>query len=230
MIKDSCEVSIRTYYSIQHLSSAILCAKKSSEIETQYSGKFDAVKNIEISSYVTSSIVSIASFVEAAINEFYCDVVDRSDRVIYIPEDLREQLKDIWNNEKSFNRKPALVKYNRALKVLEAKEFEDNTEIIQNIKLLFELRNALVHFKPESYTMFSSKAPSFDKQNKLSERLYGKFEMSPFFKASGNPFFPSKCLSYGCSSWGINNALIYVDEFHRKINLKPFYNHVRETY
>jgi len=35
-------------------------------------------------------------------------------------------------------------------------------------------------------------------------------------------------MGYGCAEWSLKNAVIFVDEFYRRIGIKPNYDHVRK--
>jgi len=74
----------------------------------------------------------------------------------------------------------------------------------QGVAALVDLRNALVHFRPEW--------PDEQKAHaKLGDRLRSKFALSPFFDAS-EPLFPRACISYGCSKWAVESVRDFIVE------------------
>ncbi len=94
---------------------------------------------------------------------------------------------------------------------------------------MIEVRNTLIHFKPEWNSVHSPYTSAYENQNKLTDKLVNKFEVSVFFKNTGNAIFPGKCIGYGCGKWFLVNVLRFADEFHNKISLKPVYEHISKT-
>jgi hypothetical protein len=77
----------------------------------------------------------------------------------------------------------------------------------------------LLHFKPEWST-------GQKEHGKIADRLQGKFPESPFW-ASGNPFFPDKCLGYGCAKWATEACERFMDEFCDRMDIPSRFDHIR---
>ena len=87
----------------------------------------------------------------------------------------------------------------------------------QHVTLLMHLRNTLVHYVPEWLPPISSEDPDVTIEHKLEKQLKGKFEVNPMFRSSGNPFFPDKCLGYGCAQWAILCSIDFVKEWYARL-------------
>ena len=61
-IQETCEIKMRTYFSIQHIQSAALFCRLSSKLENEYIGKFNQELITEYKAYVTNSIFSCVCF------------------------------------------------------------------------------------------------------------------------------------------------------------------------
>ena len=96
-------------------------------------------------------------------------------------------------------------------------QFDKDSKILINLDNIIKVRNTLVHYKPEDYSIHSPFISDNKNQYELTAFLDGKFEHSVFYKNSGNPFFPHKCLGYGFSDWVLINTVSFVDEFHSMI-------------
>jgi hypothetical protein len=119
-----------------------------------------------------------------------------------------------------------LDKFKTALELSKLEPFDTNTFPYQDITLVMKLRNALVHYKPES-----SKAPMSDDFTSkdihiFEKRLKNKFPLNPL-TSLGNPFFPDKCLSHGCSQWTVQSCIKFADLFYSKMGMANPYEHVR---
>lgn len=103
--------------------------------------------------------------------------------------------------------KRVLEKYELTLRLKKLDEFKKGDDIYRNIDLLIQLRNALVHFKPE-----------WDNEQKehvkLSNKLRGRFQGSPFL--NDGRLFPRAWASYGCCVWAIESTIAFIEEFEDK--------------
>ena len=228
-------LAIKTYYSIQHLKSSYLLLEESRKIEFSDFSELEGVEKTELSSrnlaFVTGSIFSTIAFIEASINELLFDISLNDDRVKTLPKDNKKAIKDLWDREDrgSLEKWSTLKKYQKTLELLDKEKFDEAFELFENVSLLIELRNTLMHFKPEWNSIHSPYMSENDNQHRLTSKLEGKFELSIFFRSTGNPFFPNKCMGYGCAEWALKNAIIFVDEFYRKIGIETNYDHVRKN-
>ena len=78
--------------------------------------------------------------------------------------------------------------------------------------LLIDLRNMLVHFKPEWDN-------DQKKHKEVEKKLKGRFELNPFWPKNNPIFFPFKCLSHGCANWAVGSSMRFILQFFALIGL-----------
>src|SRR3990167_1576808 len=144
-LKDSLSISIRTYFSIQHIQSAALFARHTYDVEKNYDGIFSEKLFSQHSAYVTAAILSSVFFLEATINELFADTVDTNhgmvDKLTPLTKNLMAQM---WKLEvprtASFN---ILQKYQIALTLAQKPLFDSGTQPYQDVHLLIGIHRKL---------------------------------------------------------------------------------------
>ena len=207
---------MRAYFSSYHLWAAKAFSASARVIETNHSGKpcFD----VSHRAFVNSAILLAVAFAESAINELFQDAVDGHHNYIKnLNPSVITILANYWNMTEMRNKShiSILDKFQLALLFNGCESFNPGSQPYQDANLAIKLRNTIVHYKPESISSNSN--------HKLSKQLQGKFESNLLFKGSGNSFFPDHCLGIGCSDWVISSVKIFVDDFFKKMKLKPNY-------
>lgn len=215
-------VSFRHYMSISHIQAAALFARLAGQIELEETSLAES-KRIAYESYGTSSILLSLAFLEALINEIIADAIDHPfSELKQLGRNTIKRLSEYAKLESS-QRAGTLDKFQMVLILANKTLFQKERQPYQDAFLLRHLRNLLVHYYPE----WISDAPDLP-EHKLARKLKGKFEINPFAGA-GNPFFPDKCIGYGCAKWSVTASLKFADEFFSKIGITPTYDHVRDT-
>lgn len=211
-------------YSTIHFRCACLCAHSCQEIENSFNNiddyKIQSDNYQNVQAYATGSILSIVAYLEAIINEFFNDCVDKSGNYrknSTVNIDVIKKIEEYWyetdEKGKYKNRyKPILEKYRAAYKFIKGKGSHYSSLYYMQVFDLIELRNLLVHYEPR----WRSHASQSDDPYKI-KKLDGKFPHNKFRENSPNPFFPDKCLGGGCSIWAINNSEKFVIEFFNNI-------------
>lgn len=220
LVANPVTISLRAYHSSHHLWAAKHFSILAYNIEKDAgdTSRFD----IRHRAYVTSSIFSAVVFLEAAINELFQDIADEHDSYIdTLDVNSKQLMSDFWQfteqrNRSAFN---LLDKFQLALTFMQKKQFLTDRQPFQDIALVVKLRNELIHYKPKS---LSNKV-----EHKLAAQLKGKFQDNQLMKNSGNPWFPGKCLGYGCASWATDSANLFADEFFSRIEVVPNYQRVQ---
>lgn len=228
------EIRFTTYFSIQHLKSAYLLAAESQKIESTDISNAEAFDRNNLNSkntaFATGSLFATVSFLEATIREVISDIIDGKERVNNFSSDIRNLIKSEWNKKggNSLEKISILKKYQKVLELISQKKIDTDSDIYNNLRNIIMVRNTLVHYDPKEYSIHSPYISNNLNQYELTEFLDGKFEYSVFFKESGNPFFPDKCLGYGFTKWALQNAVLFTDDFHNTIKMKPIYDHVKK--
>lgn len=214
----SASAQVRTHFSIHHIQSAAHFARLSADTEKAYRGNCSDELFAEHRAYVTGSIFTAVSFLEATINELFADTADNPDRFIkHLDSKVVALMADIWKHEFSKKYFPILTKFEKALTLAKKEPFDPGALPYQCIWLLIKLRNALIHYEPE----WNGKQAS-----KFEKMLENKFSLNPL-TGPGDAFFPKKCLSHGCAKWAVESSVKFADEFFSRMGLPSTFDHVR---
>lgn len=151
--------------------------------------------------------MSSVACIEANINEFFSNALDG----IISPNETRSEqglhrLGALWEL-RGVRRLPTLEKYQMALSALDLSQMEPDRLPYQDVKLLVEFRNSLVHFEPEI-----QEAGAMGRN--LERRLRGKFEPNPI---ASQELFPYYLLSFGAARWAAKATFDFVREFRVRI-------------
>lgn len=220
----------RTYFSIQHIQSAAYFTRLSSMIE-----KAEIPSNSEDfgrlladnTATVTGAILTAVSFLEATINEVFTDALDYPEGIVKaLGDDVKKCMANIWKLEvvkgASFR---ILDKFYLALSLAKKPLIESGNSLYDNVKILIDLRNELIHYHPE-WIIGAGQDKKAKKAFTLEQRLRNRFPPNPLLP-SANPYFPDRCLSHGCAKWAALSSLAFTDEFFLRMNLSPPYEHVK---
>jgi hypothetical protein len=235
---------VRHHLSSNHLFSAYVFGRSARQIED--ANQLTDNLRLEHRSLVIASILCSVAFAEAAINELYaiCAEDPMDVHVSGHPEDQRfgsigpdtvRILGSLWRIE-NFQRSAGLLdKYQTSLRVANRQEFDKGSNPYQDAKLVIDLRNLLVHFKPEQReiavgagnklaadAMYSKYRGKFD-ENPLGAK-YSLFGTPDGPLVADYPFFPEKCLGSDCAKWGFRSMLALADEVFRRLNTTWYYH------
>jgi hypothetical protein len=214
---------VREHFAFQHIRSAIYLAEDAKKIE--------ASKNKMLFSrhaaYVSSSLLASAAFLEASINEFFCDLEDhKTNHYPEIGKDKENLIGELWRRGVPRTaRYSILEKYDFALILTGNRPLDKSAVTYCDAKILIDFRNALIHFEPEWYS--SGNHPKHE-PSRFEKRTSGKFELNPFLISAGNSFFPGKCMSANCAQWAFNTAISLVQDFYSSIGALKKSNHFEQ--
>jgi hypothetical protein len=189
-------------FAVHHLMAAARFSRQCHKIEADHQGQtIDYFFNEIITCCSATIILSVAS-IEANINEIFFDSANFPEHTEQV---VRKKFQEIDKGQ-------ILEKYQEALRMRKVKEFEKGKDLeYQHAQVLINLRNALVHFKPEWEN-------AQNKHEKIGDALRGKFKFSPFF-SKYEPIFPKRFISHGCCKWSVETALNLIAAFNRKAGL-----------
>src|SRR3546814_9894743 len=103
------------------------------------------------SDLAVSSVIVSTAFLEATINELFSDCADAHSTERIAALQTKHLMGRLW--EKGIPRTaayPILDKYEIALELNDKSPIDSGTNPYQDVKLLVELRNALIHYEPRS--------------------------------------------------------------------------------
>jgi len=227
MINPSVNIQSRAYMSITLIQSAALFCREAKLLESE---DFNTEIYVRYQSNVIGAILMSVSFIEAYINETYCDISDNNSKFSpSISNDKLSLIENMWNRGiPRTARYSILEKYEILLELLNVEKFNKGTAPYQEVKLLISLRNSLVHYEPEWIISPVSNNYTENDIHSFEKKLRGKFTDNPM-TGPGNAFYPDKCLGLGCAVWGLNSSIMFVDEFCGKSGIKPSFDHVRNN-
>lgn len=232
-IRDSLSISIRTYFSIQHVQSAAYFARETARIENDpasrkvETGRFNEQAYMEHKANVTASLFMAVSFLEATINELFADAADNATGRTWTDPSICDLFGSMWRNGVPRTASYSILdKYQIALTLARKTPFEPGQPPAQDVALLVKLRNALIHYEPETVLTFSDNEENQVQPHRFEKMLRGRFDLNPLTGA-GNPFFPDKCLGHGCARWALISSVKLTDEFFTRMGMTPTYDHVR---
>jgi hypothetical protein len=231
---------IRHHLSSNHLYSAYLLAECAARIERAETRADE--QRAQHRSYVISSIISSVAFLEAAVNELYVVCAEHPEdfHVAGHPQDSRfgsigadaiRLLGAIWQTE-SFQRSAQLLeKCQIALRLAQRPEFEKGSNPYQDAKLAVDLRNLLVHFKPEQREVAGGAGAQLP-PDEIESKYRSKFAVNPLalndpllgVSDADYPFFPEKCLGSDCARWCFRSILAFADELFRRLGTAWYYH------
>jgi len=228
-VRDAVTVRSRAHFSIQHVLSAAYFARQALEVERNYFGVYDAAMINAHRASVTGAILMSVSFLEAAINEFFADTVDNPYGTVKdLDPDLRSLLAEMWAMKVPRTSKYSILeKYDIALTLMRRAPFDKGTSPYQEVSILVQLRNVMVHYEPEWITGYSTNPGAKVTEHKFQKSLQGRFPLNPLTSAN-NPFFPDQCFSHGCAAWAVESTVSFADAFFARMGLAAPYDHVRD--
>ena len=204
------QAPVKHSFSKQHFRTARYFAAVSAKIENEnkYDTEDENIKSIH-RSYVTGAIFSSVAGLESSINELYLEACDKNNNTLQgLDENDLDKIAEWWNE---LERSSILLKYQMALMLANHNKFDHGTQPYQDVDSLIQLRNALVHYKPEWDT-------ESQKHENLRKRLNLKFILNPFASKS-RLWFPHKCLGSGCVLWSINASEVFITSFCKKMSI-----------
>ncbi|WP_396610811.1 hypothetical protein ACH9L7_11320 [Haloferax sp. S1W] len=225
----SATVSVLVGLSSRHLENAEIFKDQASEIEAIYHDHDHRLIPNDVkkrhTAFTMNALVSSASFVESWFKEFLFKISEDVERAekgnkLHYPNldsNTREQILTADNLDKRLRKASSPIKYNVILDIAELDEFDRNSTPLEQLILLNWMRNKLVHYEPK----WQEGGIEDDLENVygFEESLQGRFELNPL-AASGDPFFPTQCLSASCADWAIRHVKGFNRNFSGRMGIE----------
>ncbi len=220
MVGSAGQGRVTSNFALTHFAAAKLFAGKVGEIEAAHVGQPFGNFWQEISIYCASCIIEAAASHEALINELFIapgplsQSVSDFDKFFWGGDEIRRHLFFFRYTKRVYGleRKPALMKYKKAMSILNKSPLSRTEGLYQDAEALIGFRNYLIHFKP----LWDDER----RQDRLEDKLNGKFEFSPY-PDDGAEFLAKKCMSAGCARWAIRTVAEFVQDFAQRSELDP---------
>jgi hypothetical protein len=209
----SATARLKTHFNLQHMVAAAYFARKALDVESNYTDLVDGESHFAHRGYVTGAVFSAVASLEATINELYIDAQGVNSPTFQgVDPTVPMLLAEYWEQIESAS---TLRKYQCALILARKSKFDRGTSPYQEVASLIQLRNALVHYKPEWDT-------DLREHRKIENRLKGQFAENPF-TGPNDAFFPKKCLGHGCAEWAAKSSVTFIEEFFSQLGLSSIF-------
>lgn len=207
------KITTRHYLASEHLWAAMESAAECTEIERVLLAASSGPVHPTHRARAVTAVMSSVAFLEALVNEVFQDAADDApNRLEPLSGQCRALLKEYWSTGE---RTGILTKYQLALLFAGAEPMDRGTAPLQGAKLLVDLRNALVHFKPAWH---DHEAP-----RDLELRLTGKFDKSSLLSANDGSPWPIWALAAPGAEWAVGAARTFADEWTERMGLRRVY-------
>nr|CBH39339.1 conserved hypothetical protein [uncultured archaeon] len=209
----SATVSLKTNFSGHHMLSAAHFARQSAIIEKNYKDEITDELRAEHRAYVTGAIIVSVASLEATINEVFISAVDNENLFEDFDPTIPKVLAELWSLD-VVKKTRFLEKCRLVLDVANKEKFNTKSSLFRKVELLINLRNALVHYKPEWDTDLKKHKNVGDALKKCC------FKTNPFSHAN-DAFFPKRCLGHGCAEWSVKSTIEFIEDFYRRMGFPP---------
>ena len=214
-------LTLRSYFSITYLQTARFLAERAASLEADKSG-YTMVQVAEHQGAVSASILMSVAGIEAYINEFFADAADgHSYFLVGLTDQEIRRLARAWESAKSIERAEVLEKYRLACMFLDRPFMDRGTASWQDVEIGIAMRNALMHFKPQSVELSAGKSQAATEREwkSVGAKLRGRPIKPNPLSLQGQPDFPYRLLSASCAEWICESARTFIQQFARHIGL-----------
>ena len=219
------KIATRAYLSIQHVQGLSYLHREAHRLRDVLAADRNDANRSAYRAICASAIFTSGAFLEALINEIYAEIVDGGPHIDV--GRTSEMVRALWRRDiPRTARFATLEKYQILLDILGKPAFEAGASHYQDADAVVRLRNALIHYEPESVVIMSADPNELTIQ-KMQKQLSGKFPQDDFENGFFS-FFPDRCLCAGSVAWAKRSVIDFADEFFRRIDHAPIYNHVRD--
>lgn len=214
--------SIRGYFSTNFLWTALHTGRRVGELETAAGDRprFDMAHR----SYAVSSVIASAAFLEATVSELFQDAHDGhgvADDGYLAPLDPAQvaAMAETWREtDEGWSLRP-VEKWQRLRECCGHDPLDPGAGAVQDADLLIRLRNALVHFKPETV--------GSGKEHSLERSLRPKFTTNRLWEGNDpDPWWPNHALGHACTEWAARSARALADHVLDDLDITANYRRI----
>jgi hypothetical protein len=201
---------VRVNLAVAHLRGALALAIECDGLERHHVWPATQVILDRHFGCASGAVIGAACALEAAVNEFRQDVIDGFDDDLGSASHVKRQIVDLWD---TVDRLPLLRKFDWVLSLAQANPMPKGAEPLQSTADLFELRDALVHYKPEWYD-------DLKHSQRLEQRMKSKFALNRLAPADA-AFLPYRACGVGASLWAAEAVAAFLKEFYARLGIRP---------
>jgi hypothetical protein len=207
-------LQVRCNLSIDHLRGAAVLAAGCAPLERD--NKWPATEQILVRhrTCAASAVILSVCSLEAAINDLHQNAIDRSDHKLGRASRFADRIESLWD---TIERASLLRKYEWILSLAGLLAYDHGKKPYQSASDVIELRDALVHWKPEW-----SGDPRYS--DALEKRLTGKFPLNGL-SMPDQLFIPYRCCGHGSGAWAVRSAMEFLIDFSGRLEVEPAISH-----
>ena len=205
-------LSLKTNLSYGHILGAAILAGNCKGFERDYAWPATDPILAAHGSYAIGAVILAACSLESWANEYHHDIRDRNRASIGKAIDHVDKIQALWD---TVERLPLLRKYQWFLQITDCETFDEGSPAFQAVGDLMELRDALVHYKPEW-------THELKNNRRLENRLRAKFPLNALSKPD-QLFIPYRCLGHGSGKWAVESVMAFASAFCERIGRKNLF-------
>ena len=220
-------ISLKTYFSIQHIQAAAYFSRRTSRLERQHpTGTTSGAVRVVSRGYVSTTLFTAVAFLEALAGELYADAdLPDGGHLATLEPKTRQLIAEIGLVE-SVEKSPVMSKFDLLLRAANREPVERGTSPAQDVATMIRLRNELVHYKAAWFDVGTEGEvrPGNLMESKLVQQIRGRF--SPRAGSSGG-LEADSWMGSGCTQWAVRSTIEYSDLMFARLRVVPTYEHVR---
>jgi hypothetical protein len=208
---------MRLYFAAEHclMAEHLSSRARAREDHLVATGAESTWSDLELRANTVAGIMESTAFLEARVNEVLRDAADddpqQSVNLMHLAPSTVALLEEFGRNDRLERNLSTLDKYNLVLTCASQPRIDMSRRPGQDVGALFLLRNALVHFKPE--TQWDD-----DEEHRM-ERILRHLVPPSVFLADAEPWWPSQALTAGVAEWSCLVSKQLVHEWESAIRL-----------
>jgi hypothetical protein len=202
-------ISLRYNFTYNFLVGAATLAKYAKAIEEKGKASTE-LEQLQYKSFVAGSIMQSV----AALESDAWTVVNHGPWHHLRSDGLdKPSLKILSVVSSMLDKESILKKYDTVLQITASRKLKLGDQPMQDVKLLVNLRNELIHFKSLGTDELS--------RRDLFKQLEKKDSTRPSYYPDGfMNFFPHICLNSSRAKWAVNTVIDFLDHFYRQLEIE----------
>jgi hypothetical protein len=172
--------------------------------------------DLDVRAHTVAAIMESTAYLEARVNEVLRDAAEddpqRSVNLMHLAPAMVSLLSEFGRNDRLERNLSALDKYNLVLTCASQPRVDTGRRPGQDVLALFTLRNALVHFKPE--TQWDD-----DEVHRMERLLRHLVPPSAYQLPDWESWWPSQALTAGVAEWSCAVSKDLVHEWETAVGL-----------
>ncbi len=205
----SIEMQLRYNFTFNFLVGAASLTKMSLEIENKGKSSTDH-EQLQHKSFVAGAIMQSVAALESEVWSLLYHGPGHHLGSDGLDKDAKDTLSIVAD---TFERESVLTKYDLILQLIRRKKLDLGIQPMQDLGLIINLRNELIHFK----SLWTNEL----ERKKIFKLLEEKDSTPPPYKPNGyQNFFPYICLTYRRAKWTLDTVVTFIEYYYKQLGIK----------